>query len=184
MEASQETKWHVLSAEGAVARLETDRERGLSADRAVQRLEQFGQNALAERPRPGFLARLWDQLNEFLVLILIASAVISGVIGWSEFSHTGEVTEFIDAIAIMAIVILNAILGLVQEGRAEQALAALKQMAAPNATVVRDGQQQVVPAADLVPGDVVVLETGNFVPADVRRSRANRCLSKSTRTCL
>jgi Ca2+-transporting ATPase len=168
METSPETKWHTLSVEETRARLESDLAKGLSAGLMAQKLEQYGPNALAERPRPGFLARLWDQLSDFLVLILIVSAIVSGIIGWIEFADTGEVTEFIDAGAIMAIVILNAILGLVQEGRAEQALAALKQMAAPNATVIRDGQQQVVPAADLVPGDVVVLETGNFVPADVR----------------
>jgi Ca2+-transporting ATPase len=161
-------KWHNLSIKDAAARLDADPVRGLPFDQVAQRQEQFGPNELAERPRPGFLARLWAQLNEFLVLILIGSAIISAIIGWNEFSKSGEMTEFIDAIAIMAIVVLNAILGLVQEGRAEQALAALKKMAAPNATVIRNGRQQVIPAAELVPGDVVVLETGNYVPADVR----------------
>jgi Ca2+-transporting ATPase len=131
-------------------------------------MEQFGPNALAERPRPGVLARLWDQLNEFLVLILIVSAAVSAIIGWNEYRASGKVAEFIDASAIMAIVILNAVLGLVQEGRAEQALAALKRMAAPNGKVVRNGHQGVIPAVELVPGDVVILETGNYVPADVR----------------
>jgi len=161
-------KWHNLSIKDTVARLDADPVRGLPFDQVAQRQEQFGPNELAERPRPGFLARLWAQLNEFLVLILIGSAIISAIIGWNEFSKSGEMTEFIDAIAIMAIVVLNAILGLVQEGRAEQALAALKKMAAPNAAVIRNGRQQVIPAAELVPGDVVVLETGNYVPADVR----------------
>ena len=162
------TQWYTLSIEEAAKKLDTDPVRGLSTREVVRRQAQFGPNELAERPRPGFLARLWNQLNQFLVLILIASAVVSAGIGWSEFSKSGEVTEFIEAAAIMAIVVLNAILGLVQEGKAEQALAALKKMSAPNATVIREGRQQVVPAVQLVPGDLVVLETGNYVPADVR----------------
>ncbi|MBN1583638.1 MAG: cation-translocating P-type ATPase [Anaerolineae bacterium] len=161
-------KWQGISIPDTALSLETDLVHGLSSGQVTQRQEQFGPNALAERPRPGFLARLWAQLNDFLILILIVSAIISAVIGWNEFRKTGEMTEFIDAFAIMTIVVLNAVMGLVQEGRAEQALAALKKMAAPNAAVIRDGRQQVVPASTLVPGDLVVLETGNYVPADIR----------------
>jgi Ca2+-transporting ATPase len=168
MAINTEQKWHNLSIQDTAAGLETDLERGLSSAQVAQREAQFGPNALAERPRPGFLARLWAQLNDFLILILIVSAIISAVIGVNEFSKTGEMTEFIDAFAIMTIVVLNAVMGLVQEGRAEQALAALKKMSAPNATVIRDGRQQVVPALTLVPGDLVILETGNYVPADIR----------------
>ena len=163
-----EPKWHALSIEETARRLGTDLRRGLSADQVAERQEKFGPNELAERPRPGFLARLWAQLNDFLVMILIVSAIISAFIGWNEYRKSGEMTEFIDAIAIMTIVTLNAILGLVQEGRAEQALDALKKMAAPTATVIRDGHQEIIPASELVPGDLVVLETGNYVPADVR----------------
>ncbi len=163
-----EPKWHALSIEETARRLGTDLRRGLSPDQVAERQARYGPNELAERPRPGFLARLWAQLNDFLVMILIVSAIVSAIIGWSEYRKSGEMTEFIDAIAIMAIVTLNAILGLVQEGRAEQALEALKKMAAPTATVIRDGRQEVIPAAELVPGDLVVLETGNYVPADVR----------------
>jgi Ca2+-transporting ATPase len=168
METSAGVAWHTLSAEEAANRLDSHRAKGLSTAQVAERKARYGPNELAERPRPGFLARLWDQLNEFLVLILIASAIISAIIGWNAYRQTGETTEFIDAIAIMTIVVLNAILGLVQEGRAEQALSALKKMAAPTAMVVRHGQQEVIPASELVPGDVVILETGNYVPADVR----------------
>ena len=183
METSHEQDWHMLTAEEVAQQLDTDLSKGLSSTEAARRLEVFGPNALAEKPRPSFLSRLWDQLNQFLVLILIVAAIVSAIIGWNEFRHSGEFTDFIDAIAIMAIVVLNAILGLVQEGRAEQALAALKKMSAPNATVIRGGRQQVVPAASLVPGDVVVLETGNYVPADVRlTSSANLRIEEASLT--
>jgi Ca2+-transporting ATPase len=100
---------------------------------------------------------LLDQFNQFLVLILIVAAIVSFFLG-----------EYVDSGAIMSIVILNAILGVVQESKAEEALAALKKMTAPNAEVLRDGHLRIVPAHEVVPGDVVLLETGNYVPADVR----------------
>ena len=100
---------------------------------------------------------LFDQFNNFLIIILIVAAIISLLLG-----------EVVDAIAIMAIVTLNAVLGVVQESKAEQALAALKKMAAPSAQVLRDGAQITLPARELVPGDVVLLEAGNFIPADLR----------------
>jgi P-type Ca2+ transporter type 2C len=160
--------WHTLSIEAAAAALETNLDHGLSEAQVRERREQFGPNQLREGPPRTFWQMLLDQFNQFLVLILIAAAVVSALIGWSEFNRTGEMTEFIDAAAIMTIVILNAILGVVQEGRAEEALAALKKMAAPNAQVLRNGHRVTVPSVELVPGDVVILETGNYIPADVR----------------
>jgi Ca2+-transporting ATPase len=160
--------WHTMTTAEAAALLETDLKRGLGGEQVPKRQAQFGLNELREAPRRSFWQMLLDQFNQFLVLILIAAAIISALIGWQEFNRTGNTTEFIDAIAIMAIVILNAILGVIQEGRAEEALAALKKMSAPNARVLRDGYTQTVPSPDLVPGDVVILETGNYVPADVR----------------
>ncbi|HSJ56060.1 MAG TPA: cation-translocating P-type ATPase [Anaerolineae bacterium] len=160
--------WHTLSIEATAASLETDLDHGLTEAQVRQRRERFGPNQLREGPPRTFWQMLLDQFNQFLVLILIAAAVVSALIGWSEFNRTGEMTEFIDAAAIMTIVILNAILGVVQEGRAEEALAALKKMAAPNAQVLRNGHRVTVPSVELVPGDVVILETGNYIPADVR----------------
>ena len=148
---------HHLPIEHISSQLETHLERGLPQEEALSRLKKYGKNELAERPRPGFLSLLLGQFNNFLVIILIISAVISLLLG-----------EIIDAVAIMAIVVLNAVVGVIQESKAEQALAALKKMAAPLAQVIRDGHQITVPSPELVPGDIVLLEAGNYVPADLR----------------
>ncbi len=149
--------WHSRTVEEVVESLGTNPVVGLTKAEAEARLAQYGYNELAERPRPGFLQLLLGQFNNFIVIILIVAAIISLLLG-----------EVIDASAIMAIVILNAVLGVIQESRAEQALAALKKMAAPEAHVLRDGHRIVVPARELVPGDIVFLEAGNYVPADLR----------------
>jgi len=149
--------WHALSVEDTLSALQTDMGLGLSAAEAQRRLAENGPNELTERPRPGFWKLLLDQFNNFLILILIAAALLSLVLG-----------EMEEAAAILAIVILNAVLGVVQEKRAEEALVALKKMAAPEARVLRDGHRIAIPARELVPGDVVFLEAGNYVPADLR----------------
>ena len=100
----------------------------MSQEAAGERLQKFGANELTEKPRPGFLALLWDQFNNYLVIILIVAAILAALLG-----------EYVDSIAIMCIVVLNAVIGVIQESKAEQALAALKKMAAPNAQVIRDG---------------------------------------------
>jgi Ca2+-transporting ATPase len=149
--------WHSLSTEQAEEVLRTHRMKGLKADDAKARLDEFGYNELKEAPRSTFWQRLFAQFKEFLVVLLIVASVISLVLG-----------DYIEAIAIFAIVLLNAILGVVQESRAEKALDALKKMSAPEAQVIRDGKQVSLPTRELVPGDLVILETGNYVPADVR----------------
>jgi Ca2+-transporting ATPase len=148
---------HALTLEGAIDDLNSHLHQGLTAQEALARLERYGPNELQEKPRPGFFRLLLDQFNNFLVIILIVAALVSLLLG-----------EYIDAAAILAIVVLNSVLGVVQESKAEQALAALKKMAAPNAQVIRDGQQITIPARELVPGDIVLLEAGNYVPADLR----------------
>jgi Ca2+-transporting ATPase len=159
--------WHTLSPHDVLKQLNVA-ENGLSNAEAKKRVEQYGLNQLTEAPRPGFLALLWEQISDFVVMLLIVSAVISGIIGWNEYQKTGSTAEFIDAGAIVAIVVLNATLGIIQERRAEEALAALKKLAAPEAHVLREGNRVVIPARELVPGDVVFLEAGNFIPADLR----------------
>ncbi len=148
---------HVQPVESLVGVLRTHLTVGLRDEEASARLAQHGPNELRERPRPTFWHLLLGQFNNFLVIILIASAVISLFLG-----------EYVDASAIMAIVVLNAILGVVQESKAEEALAALKKMAAPEARVIRSGHIRTIPSRELVPGDVVLLEAGHYVPADVR----------------
>ncbi len=155
-EKNLQTPWHALEVEEVLRDLQVH-ENGLTAGEASQRLHRYGPNQLQEAPRPGFWITLWDQLNNFVVILLIVSSIISALLG-----------EWIDALAILSIVILNTMLGIVQERRAEQALAALKRLAAPEAHVLRDGHRQVLPARELVPGDIVFLEAGNYVPADVR----------------
>ncbi len=156
-EAEQEPVWHSLSAEETIQELNTHRMLGLSTAEVQNRLKLYGFNELQEAPRPTFWNRLWDQINDFLIWLLLAASLISLIIG-----------DYIEAGAILAIVILNSILGVVQESRAEEALAALKKMSAPEAQVIRDGIQKTIPTRELIPGDLVILETGNFVPADVR----------------
>jgi Ca2+-transporting ATPase len=148
---------HAKTIEELVSGLRTHLERGLTQQEAQQRLAKLGANELAERPRPGFLSLLWEQFNNYLVIILIIAAVVSLALG-----------EYVDSVAIMFIVVLNSVVGVIQESKAEQALAALKKMSAPNAQIIRDGQQTTVPGREIVVGDIVLLEAGNYVPADLR----------------
>ena len=149
--------WHAMSPSQVLEKLETVEKVGLSSQEAAARVEKYGLNQLEEKPRPTFFAMVIDQLKNFIVIMLIVAAIISFLLG-----------DMIEGSAIMAIVILNAILGVVQESRAEEALAALKRMAAPEAQVLRDGNRISLPARELVPGDIVYLEAGNFIPADLR----------------
>lgn len=152
--------WHRMEVESIFAELKTS-SRGLSAGDAAVRLKQFGLNELIEKKKKSPFRMFLDQFLDFMILVLIAAAVISGVIG--------EVT---DTVAIVVIVIGNAVIGFIQEYRAEKAMEALKRMAAPTATVLREGQTDTVPASELVPGDLVVLEAGRIVPADLRLTEA------------
>jgi len=130
---------------------------GLSSQEAMKRLETYGRNELTEKKKRTLFMMFLDQFKDFMILVLMGAAVISGMIG-----------DFTDTIAIVIIVVLNAVIGFVQEYRAEKAMAALKQMASPTALVLRDGRSTNVPAFGLVPGDIVILDTGKVVPADMR----------------
>jgi Ca2+-transporting ATPase len=152
----QEKAWHALNAEEVLQNLKV-KEQGLTTEEAERRREAYGLNQLQEAPRPGFLHTLWEQINSFVVWLLIIASVVSALLG-----------DYVESAAIMAIVVLNAVLGIIQERRAEEALAAHKKLAAPEAQVLRDGHRVSVPARELVPGDIVYLEAGNYIPADVR----------------
>jgi Ca2+-transporting ATPase len=149
--------WHAASVGDVLDHLDTLQEIGLTSAEAAARLEKYGPNSLAEKKGTSFLQLVLNQLKGFVVLILIVAAVVSAILG-----------EWVEAVAILTIVVLNAVLGVVQESKAEESLAALKKLAAPEATVIRDGHVVRVPASQLVPGDIVVLEAGNFIPADIR----------------
>jgi P-type Ca2+ transporter type 2C len=151
------TAWFKLSKEEAAKQLETDPQSGLDDAQAASRLEQYGPNELVEKGTKSPWAILWEQLTGTMVVILIIAAVVSYFLG-----------DIIDTIAILAIVILNALLGFRQEYKAEQAMAALKKLAVPNVRVRRNGHVREISARELVPGDVVLLEAGNLVPADSR----------------
>ncbi len=148
---------HSISKEETAEHLGTNPETGLPKGEPEKRLNQYGPNELEERKGSTLLDLILEQFKSFLVIILIAAAVVSILIG-----------ETVDAVAIIAIVILNTIMGVVQEARAEKALAALKKMSSPDADVLRDGKHTTVPSTELVPGDVVFLKAGNYVPADLR----------------
>ncbi len=149
--------WHALDADDTIAQFDTPADSGLSSQEAEKRIDVYGPNQLAEGPPTTIWQMLWEQFNNFVVILLIIAAVISALLG-----------DYVEAGAIFAIVILNAVLGIVQERRAEQALAALQELASPEANIIRDGHRITVQAHQLVPGDIVFLEAGNYVPADVR----------------
>ncbi len=134
---------------------------GITSEEAAKRLLEYGPNELTEKAKKTALMMFLDQFRDFMIIILIAAAVISGIVGDPE-----------DTIAIIVIVLLNAVIGFVQEYRAEKALAALKKMAAHAALVVRSGEHANIPASELVPGDIVLLEAGRVVPADMRLAEA------------
>jgi Ca2+-transporting ATPase len=152
--------WHQRDIEDILDELRSS-ESGLSADEARKRLEEYGPNVIREEKKKGPFMMFLDQFRDFMIIVLIAAAVISGIVG-----------EFSDAIAIIVIVILNAVLGFVQEYRAEKAMTALKKMAALTATVIRDARTGEIQASGLVPGDIVILETGKIIPADMRLTEA------------
>ncbi|WP_456433824.1 cation-translocating P-type ATPase [Thermosulfuriphilus sp.] len=152
-----ESNWHSLKVKETASHLKTDLKWGLSHQEVRRRLAQYGPNRLPSGPQRSPWLRFLDQFRDLLIYVLLATAGISLALG-----------EFIDAAVIMAVVIINAVIGFVQESQAEAALLALKEMLSPKATVIREGQVEVIPAEELVPGDLITLAAGAKVPADAR----------------
>ena len=144
--------------------LESHPSLGLSSSQVSSKLTQYGENRLTEKKKKTNLQRFLDQFKDVMILILLAAAGVSFVIACME----GNPKEFFEPLLILLIVVLNAIMGVVQESKAEKALDALKSMSAPHARVIRDGKEQLIDASQLVPGDLIHLEAGDFVPADAR----------------
>ena len=155
------TAVHTISAEAALKAL-ASRPSGLSEAEAARRLQDHGPNRLPEPPRHSPVRRFLSHFNSVLIYVLLAASVITAALG-----------HFVDTGVIMAVVIANAVIGYIQEGRAEQAMDAIRRMLAPRSSVLRDGERQSVDSASLVPGDVVLLEAGDRVPADLRLIEAS-----------
>ncbi|MEK3884422.1 calcium-translocating P-type ATPase, SERCA-type [Paenibacillus sp. PL2-23] len=160
----EQMKWHQLGAEELLASLGSSGGSGLKPSAAAERLEKDGHNELAEGKKVSPILLFLNQFKDFMVLILMGATLISGLLG-----------EYLDAITIIAIIVLNAVLGFMQEFRAERSLRALKELSAPAAKVMRGGELVTVPARELVAGDIVYLESGDRVPADLRFIEANSC---------
>ncbi|MBR3720725.1 MAG: calcium-translocating P-type ATPase, PMCA-type [Clostridia bacterium] len=157
-----ENNWYNLSVSEASKKLDTDLEKGLKAEEVEKRQAQYGFNELKEKKKKSLLIKFLEQFKDFMIIILIIAAIVSAIIGVKQ----GE--GFADSIIIMVVVIANAIIGLVQEDKAEKSLEALKKMSSHVAKVYRDGKITIVKSRELVPGDVVELDTGDYVPADLR----------------
>ncbi len=160
---------HSTAREDILAELSTDQEKGLGSAEISARKEKYGANKLREKKKKNNFQRFLDQFKDVMIIILLIAAVVSAVtIGIEVAQGHGEATEFFEPALILIIVIFNAIMGVLQESKAEKALDALKSMSAPHARVIRDGEEQIIDASELVPGDIIKLEAGDFVPADAR----------------
>lgn len=159
--------WHNKSVDETVTLLDVTLRDGLSTKEANKRLKQYGPNELVGKKNKNVVQKFFEQFSDFMIITLICAAIISFVVSLLN----GEM-DFVDPIIILLIITLNAVLGVIQESKAERSLEALQKMTAPSAIVIRDGKQQTVASKDLVPGDIIKLEAGYFVPADARLTEA------------
>ena len=157
-------KNYQLDINETAIKCETNIEKGLTSDEVSTRLNKYGQNKLNEGKKRSIFMKFLDQLNDFMVFVLLGAALISVVLAVVQ----GESSEIFEGILILAIVLINAILGVIQEGKAEKALESIKKMSSPHATVLRDGIEQVISVEDIVLGDIVLLAAGDIIPADLR----------------
>src|SRR5215471_9040419 len=149
--------WHALSAREAVARLDSNTQSGLTAAEVSRRLQEYGPNQLPEGRKRGPLLRFLMQFHNILIYVLLAAGFVKLML-----------SLWLDAGVIFGVVIINALLGFIQEGKAEKALDSIRNMLSPEARTLRDGEAGMVPSEELVPGDIALLESGDKVPADLR----------------
>lgn len=149
--------WYEKTTEEVVKELQTNIETGLTSEEAKRRLEKYGPNRFQEYKKPSIWKMLWDQINNVLIYILIVAAIVSGI-----------VSEITDSIIIFIVIALNAVIGIIQESKAEKALEELKKMSTPIAVVKRDGEVKEISSEEVVPGDIVLIDAGRFIPADLR----------------
>ena len=155
--------WHTLKKQEILRKLKTNEKIGLTNEEVKRRQEKYGKNKLKDKPKESIIVKFIKQFNDFMIIILIIASIVSAIIS----NIQGE-NDYIDSIIIIAIVILNALMGVIQEAKAEKSIEALKEMTPPKAKVIRNGQTIEINAQDLVPGDLIILEAGNYVPADAR----------------
>ena len=155
--------WETLRKEEVLKMLDTSRKSGLTKEEIANRRQKYGENKLDDKPKESLVVKFIKQFNDFMIIVLIIASIVSAGISYMQ----GE-NDYIDSIIIIAIVILNAIMGVVQEAKAEKSIEALKQMTPPKAKVLRDSIENEINAEQLVPGDIILLEAGNYVPADCR----------------
>ena len=155
--------WETLRKEEVLQKLKTDKRGGLAKQEVENRQKEYGKNKLKEKPKETILVRFIKQFNDFMIIILIIASIISAGVSYMQ----GE-NDYIDSIIIIAIVVLNAIMGVIQETKAEKSIEALQKMTPRKSKVIREGKTEEINAEDLVPGDIVILEAGNYVPADSR----------------
>ncbi len=159
----EDIMWETLRKEEVVRNLKTNLKSGLNEEEVIFRRSKYGKNKLKDKPKESILVKFLKQFNDFMIIILIIASIVSAVVSYFQ----GE-NDYIDSIIIIAIVILNAIMGVVQEAKAEKSIEALKEMTPPKAKVIREGVAKEINAEELVPGDIIILEAGNYVPADCR----------------
>ena len=170
----EKENWFNKSVEETVKKLNTNNTLGLTAEEVEKRKQKYGLNELEKGKKTPLIVKFLEQFKDFMIIVLIIAAVVSGVVGHIK----GE--GITDSIIIMVVVIVNAIIGVAQEDKAEKSLEALKKLSSYSAKVIRNGKITVVPSKELVPGDVVVLETGDYVPADMRITEAVNLRAQET----
>ena len=155
--------WETFRKEEVLKELKTNKKTGLTKEEVLSRRQKYGENKLKDKPKESLVIKFIKQFNDFMIIILIVASAISAAVSYFQ----GE-NDYIDSIIIIAIVILNAFMGVIQEAKAEKSIEALKQMTPPKAKVIRENETKEINAKDLVPGDIIILEAGNYVPADCR----------------